>query len=114
MNEGAKTVIVTPDVQVAVRVVNNFQAALGGYLEALPVGEGFTVFIDEDGKAKGLPRNEKAESIVRAMLAKNGRIMLPGDYLVGPAIFVGIDDDGNAVDLPDAVIQEYFPELRGQ
>ncbi len=114
MSKGTKTVIVRPDVQVAVRVVNDFQAALGGYLEALPVGEGFTVFIDEDGKAKGLPRNERAESIIRAMLAKNDQTMLPCDHIVGPAIFVGIDEEGNACDLPASVIQEYFPELRGQ
>ncbi len=91
--------------------VHDFHAVLGGYLEALPVGEGFTVFIDEDGKAKGLPHNERAESIIRAMLSVYGRSMLPGDYIVGPAIFVGIDDEGNECDLPTSVIQEFFNGL---
>lgn len=105
-----KAVVVRPD-SIELASVHDFHAVLGGYLEALPVGEGFTVFIDEDGKSKGLPHNARAEAIIRAMLAKYQRVMLPGDYIVGPAIFVGIDDNGDETDLPDSVLKEYFPQF---
>ncbi len=105
-----KAIVVRPN-SIELQEIIDLHAVLGGYLEALPVGEGFTVFIDEDGKAKELPRNDRADSIIRAMLAKVDRIMLSGDYIVGPAIFVGIDEEGFAVDLPDAVLKEYFSEL---
>ncbi len=91
--------------------VTNFQAILGGWLEALPVGENFTVFIDEDGKSKGLQPNPQADRVIRAMLTKVERELLMDDFIVGPAIFVGIDGDGNEVDLPQEVIAEFFPEL---
>ena len=105
-----KAVIITPTT-IELRPITDLRAALGGYLEALPVGEGFLCFIDEDGKAKQLPPNELATNVIQAMLAKRGRSLLPGDGIVGPAIFVSVDEDGNEGDLHESVIREYFPEL---
>lgn len=111
--KGVKCIIVTPD-QVLVRLVKNFQSVIGGWLESLPVGDDFTVVIDENGKSKRLPKNELADSIVRAMLEKklglSFRTRLSSDPLVGPAIFVGIDEDGEASDLPDVVVREFFSD----
>ena len=83
----------------------------GGYLEMLPVGEDFTVYIDEDGKGKILPYNPGATAIIKAMLCQAGRTLLPGDYIVGPAVFVGIKPGAEGpeeCDLPVHVIRRYF------
>jgi hypothetical protein len=103
-------VVVTPST-VEFQHVTDLHAALGGYLEALSVGENFICFIDEDGKAKNLPHNRRATEVILAMLAKRDRTLLTGDFIVGTAIFVGVDGE-NEGDLPESVITEYFPEVR--
>lgn len=105
-----KAVIVTPNT-IELRPITDLAKTLGGYLEALPVGEDFLCLIDEDGKAKNLPFNPLATNIIQAMLAKRGRSLLPDDWIVGHAIFVSVDEDGNEGDLHESVIREFFPEL---
>jgi hypothetical protein len=106
-----KAIIVTPNT-IEFQNISDLHATLDGYLEALSVGENFICFIDEDGKAKGLRPNQRATDIIQLMLAKRGRSMLPGDMIVGMAIFVGVDGEDEG-DLPESVIAEYFPEFLG-
>ena len=103
-----KAIVVTPE-KIEFRMVTCLHETLDGYLEALSVGENFICFIDEDGKAKRLPLNLTATRIIERMLDKCGRQLLPGDQIVGTAIFVGLDgeDEGN---VPREVVEEYFPE----
>jgi hypothetical protein len=61
----------------------------GGYLELVPLSDDVVLYVDEDGIAKGLPRNDLATTVVRNALAKVGRTLLPGDYIKGTAVFVG-------------------------
>ncbi len=105
-----KAVVIREKVQF--EEIINLQEGLGGWLESLAVGEDFTVFIDEDGKSKNLPFNPIADRIIREMLANNGRTLMPGDQIVGPAIFVGLDDAGNEIELPQWVVDQYFKELK--
>lgn len=105
-----RAVVVTPT-SIELKDVADLRAVIGGYLESLSVGENFICFIDEDGKVKGLPVNEYATSLIVAMLHVRGRCLLPGDYIVGTAVFVGMSGE-NEGDIPESVIDEYFPELK--
>jgi hypothetical protein len=78
----------------------NFQAEVGGWVEAIGDGQTWTAYLNEEGKLNGLPPNPEADSIAR----KLGWQSLPGDYLVGPVVFCGPpDNDGYDTDLPPAV-----------
>jgi hypothetical protein len=104
-----KAIVVTPDT-IEFRFITDLHATLGGYLEALSVGENFICFIDEDGKAKGLRPNQRATDIIQLMLAKRDRTMLPGDVIAGKAIFVGVDGEDEG-DIPREVVEEYFSDM---
>jgi hypothetical protein len=104
-----KAIIVTPDT-IEFQFITDLHETLGGYLEALSVGENFICFIDEDGKAKGLRHNQRATDIIQLMLAKRGRSLLPGDTIVGKAIFVGVDGEDEG-DIPREVVEEYFSDM---
>jgi hypothetical protein len=56
----------------------------GGWLEAV-IGPDWFAYVDEDGKALGLPVNGVATRLARAI----GWVGKPGDYLSGPVLFLG-------------------------
>lgn len=59
-----------------------FQALLdGGYLESVDCGQGVHMYIDEEGKLKGLPPNG----------------MAAGEVFVGPAVFSRGDEQGRDI-----------------
>jgi hypothetical protein len=78
--------------------LESLQAQVGGDIEALVIPEGAfgtlggTMYINENGKAEGLPRNRYAQRVCR-----KGGVALPADdYIVGPALIMGLpDDDGD-------------------
>ena len=53
------------------------QEAVGGYLETYTVRPDLTILIDEEGKIKG----------------KDLNFWIPGDYVSGTALFVGVAGD---------------------
>jgi Domain of unknown function (DUF3846) len=55
------------------------QALVGGYLEALRIGDGRWLFINEDGKGLDLPVNPAATALMRQRI-------FPEDYIVGTAV----------------------------
>src|SRR5262245_49866534 len=67
--------------------LRELQAMVGGYIEALYLGDGRTFFVNEDGKRLGLPLNRK----VNLMLAERGRLR-PGDSVVGNAVLCDRDE----------------------
>lgn len=114
-----RAIVVQPDGTVEVKSLagyNDIKAELNdGWLELVPVGgDQFVLYVDEDGISKGLPRNQVATDAVTKMLAKLERGLLPGDYIKGPAVFIGQrmseDPEEGYVesDLPQEVIDEYF------
>tara|TARA_R100001530_G_scaffold25394_2_gene20468 strand:- start:567 stop:1028 length:462 start_codon:yes stop_codon:yes gene_type:complete len=58
------------------------QSLVGGYIECLKAADGRTVYINEEGKLKGLSANPKAQE----MLGDIG--LSPLDYLVGNVLFL--------------------------
>lgn len=76
----------------------------GGWLEGVgaSIGDDWTGYCDEEGRLKGLPVNEKATALARAL-------GWPGDFLVGAVVFVGLDHRGEdgavEVDVPQRIIE---------
>lgn len=77
------------------------QYAVGGYIETIRLGHGGVMIMDEEGRLKGLARNQIAS-------------LVAGMDIVGPALIVG-EDGEEFCDVP-----EYFhdvmqlPELFGK
>lgn len=63
------------------------QRLIGGFIEAIG-GAGWSAYMDEDGKGKGLPLNTFATAYAIAL----GWVPMGGDYLVGPVVFTGASD----------------------
>jgi hypothetical protein len=86
------------------------QEAVGGYIESvqvaqprnLPKGVSLAAYINEDGKAKGLPVNRRATTFWHMM-----GVLREGDYIVGNLVLAGYDDMGDSVALPE----EFWPDL---
>lgn len=73
-----------------------FQALVRGPIQHLPLGEYGGMYIHEEGKYQpGFAHNADADKI----LAAAGTELLPGDFIVGPAVLIGGYDDGGW-DLP--------------
>lgn len=63
----------------------------GGWLEMVTTPEGLSMFLDEEGKLKRLPINDKATVI-------SG--LFPRDVIVGPVVLLGqVDRDGDCLGL---------------
>lgn len=98
---------------------NGLRDAIGGNLEALssPVRRDILCYINEDGKALGLPVNPRAENFLRSV----GVRLYPWDRLVGNMVVVGtLDEDGKSDceehDVPEqlaaAVVEQFEMECR--
>jgi hypothetical protein len=57
--------------------LEGMQKAVGGYIEIVTTHDDKVMVIDEEGKFKDKPRNDKATSMVS---------LWPGDYIVGDVI----------------------------
>jgi hypothetical protein len=83
--------------------LEDMQAAVGGYVNALPAmvrdGDGAVLFVNEDGKSLGMSANTVANNLYRDY----GLRLMPGDVIVGPALVAGLpeDDEGDISDLSD-------------
>jgi hypothetical protein len=70
-------------------------------------------YADEEGRLKGWPVNRHATDLVQHLLAQDGR-HLAGGYLSGTVVFLGQQEgrDGpEDCDLPERVLQRYFPQF---
>jgi hypothetical protein len=57
--------------------LEGMQKAVGGWIEIVPTHDGKDMVINEEGKFKHLPLNEKATEMAR---------IFPNDYIVGDVI----------------------------
>lgn len=82
---------------------DDIKAALdGGWLEGAPTDGSVTLYIDEDGKGKGLPINLLATAFWTHV--GGAEHVLHGDFLVGPVVVVGPPDaEGDDRPIPPAV-----------
>ena len=72
----------------------DFQSWVGGYVQCLPFTDTTEAYVNEDGIALGLPRNELATK-----LCFDYRIGLaPGDYIKGAMVIVGCKDENGEFD----------------
>ena len=78
--------------------LKTMQSMVSGYIERWSLqGHGLDcldMFLNEEGKLRGLPYNPKA-TILSA-------ILLCGDCIVGDTFVCGSDDDGNSIGLTEA------------
>lgn len=110
-----KCVVIYPGQAPILKEVDGYKglvAEVGGYIELVGVGEDFSCYVNEDGIALGLSRNEAATKVVTNMLDNVGRSLLPGDYIKGAAVFCGASENGEDTDIPDNVVDTYFADLR--
>ncbi len=75
-------VAITADEQHALR---QLQGLVGGYIEGVTLRNGHMLYINEEGKLKGLPVNDVATDLARDVLS-------PWDVIVGDAVLVGPPD----------------------
>lgn len=106
-----KVLIIKPDESITIQEISptleNLQSIVGGYIELIPFGPMANAYINEDGIALNLPRNQLATMLAEHFLNKMGRILLRGDYIKGTMIVVGLsDDEGNNTDVPSDVVDE--------
>lgn len=73
------------------------QAAVGGYIEALPSrdDQGWVAYGNEEAKLLGLRPNLVAHALLVQLAGHNA-----GDILRGSVVFCGQDDAGNQTDVP--------------
>ena len=79
-----------------------FKEAVGGWLEPVSSGEDWLAYVDEEGRIKQLPINTRATALAR-------HLGWPGDFLVGPVVFVGQErrgEDGAVeVSVPPRIVE---------
>lgn len=69
----------------------------GGWLEGIG-GDGWTAYLDEEGRIKGLPVNRRATTLARMLLWGSG------EQVVGPVVFLGpVDRNGDETEVPGFV-----------
>lgn len=67
--------------------LEELQALVGGPIEMVTTYDDNLFFINEEGKLRNLPYNEQATAHVADRL-------LPGDYIVGPAVLISEQEAG--------------------
>lgn len=99
----AKALLVSVDGSVKSITVNSLkdlQSHVGGYIEGLPiVVKDHSLYVNEEGKLRGLPRNKRALEIAKQF----GANLAPEDFIVGNMIIVGLNDKGEDVDVSESV-----------
>lgn len=79
--------------------LKSLQKLVGGYIETISIGQGVILICNEDGKYSGLLPN----------------FYLPwNDLLVGLAIFVSSDDEGNFVSLSEEQMKYTKKFIKGE
>jgi hypothetical protein len=96
-----------PELLVVDGSLGSLQKLVGGDIEAVHFGAGVSAYINENGKAGGLPVNPLVSAW--AWLTDIG--LLPGDMIVGHAVFVGDplpdDEEGRDTDVPEEFAKKF-------
>jgi len=84
----------TDEVREVENDLDTFQALVGGWIEAVGLDNGATVYLNEEGKIHGLPFNALAHELLHQHSGVS-----PHDYIVGD-VFVtgGPDEEGEETD----------------
>lgn len=65
--------------------LTDMQRYVGGWIEAVDIEPGTTLWLNEEGKLEGLDYNDRCHRLVAARL-------MPGDSIVGDCLITGFDD----------------------
>jgi hypothetical protein len=85
--------------------LSGLQAAVGGYIEAIPADESLTIWVNEEGKYQTPTRNLFAEKFWQ--LHDPYGCLAAGDWIAGNVVITGgCDDEGATLSAPDWVITE--------
>jgi hypothetical protein len=79
-----------------VHSLENLQAYVGGYIEAIRLGEDMVIWLNEEGKLQNLEPN----------FSLTDREGVPYDLVVGNVLITGVSKAGEAVSLSDKQIKE--------
>ncbi|MEP9385203.1 DUF3846 domain-containing protein [Nocardioides cheoyonin] len=87
--------------------LEDYQRAVGGYIEAIDVGrDGMTLFAHDEAKLVGTPINMRATLLWWLNLPPARGV----DWINGPAVLVGpTDQEGRTQDVPETVRKLLFP-----
>ncbi len=87
-----------PIVEVEVHALEDYQAAVGGWIEPVDIADlGVTVYVHEEGLVLGLPFNSRATFLWWYYVPEARQKAM----LVGPALVVGLPDrNGDSTDIP--------------
>ena len=83
------------------------KALIGGWLEAVHFGNGTCMMVDEEATLKdpAPPENVNATIFADKMLHRiNRRLIRKGNFLLGPAVLVAYDREGDWIDLDATAI----------
>lgn len=90
--------------RVDVRGYDGLVELVGGYIEHLPFGDG-SAWINENGKADGLPFNKAATDLCRKF--KVG--IATDDFIVGNMVVTGpADEEGEDTDVTEKMARKIF------
>lgn len=93
--------------------LDSLQRHVGGYIESVPGGdfngaaEGtWCAYVNEEGKILNMPVNMRATAIMHSIEKIHA-----SDTINGAMIIVGINDNGDSVDAPDALTADRLLEI---
>jgi hypothetical protein len=73
--------------------LSTMQGVVGGYIEHVSLPNGGSMYVNEEGKIKGLPINESATFLAEVD---------PHDVIVGDVLIMGdVNDEGDHLDISD-------------
>lgn len=103
-----ESIVIEPDGSVRRQKIATYEQlnkTLGGYIEAAPTDGSLTLWVNEEGKVKGLPDNPKAQELWRLV---DGYGCTSTDWLAGTVVVQGpANDEGDTTDCPKWVMDKY-------
>lgn len=91
--------------------LEKLQNAVGGYVQAVDLSEGVTMWCNEEGKMMNLPHNPFGQTFweIAFPVSEFGRT----DYIVGDIVITGgVDDEGDTLGLTSEEIDELMKSVK--
>lgn len=106
-----KAIVIPVDEAPRVETLDGYEAlsaAVGGWLELLRLSHDAVIYVDEEGKLKGLPINERANRLLHEEMPIG---LAPNDRVVGTIVILGClnergEHTGDEYDVPQYLIDQ--------
>lgn len=98
-----QAIVIEAGEQPVVKDVSDLNAEVGGWIEAkmLPVEEKSMIYMDEEGRMKGLPINE-----VATQLCQEHGLIGNDTVIVGTVVIMGVDGYGENSDVSETLVEQ--------